>query len=109
MKLDKKIKSTGVKLTKPMYTTYYLLNDADTLSDLCIKTKEEFRLWKEFKRIVNETVTENINSDINITGFKVNEVQVNIVGDKVEVVRDNEEKKVFHKNNIKGIIKNLLK
>lgn len=40
IKLHKNIKSKGINLTSTIYKTYYLLNNAETSSDLYIKTKD---------------------------------------------------------------------
>ena len=37
------------------------LNNADTLEELCIKNKEELRLWMELKRFAKEEVMAKVN------------------------------------------------
>lgn len=37
-----------------MYTTEYLLKNADIVTELCTKEKEEFRIWTELKRAFKE-------------------------------------------------------
>jgi len=41
-----------------IYTTEYLLHNAEIVTELCIKSKEEYRLWQELKRISSLTETE---------------------------------------------------
>ncbi|MGH4120858.1 hypothetical protein [Clostridium sp.] len=57
-----------------MYTTEYLLNNAEIVTELCIRSKEEYRLWRELKRVGSLTETEigkSINKDSSIEGFSM--------------------------------------
>jgi len=57
-----------------IYTTEYLLNNSSIVTELCIKSKEEYRLWQEIKRISFLTETEigkSINKDSSIEGFSI--------------------------------------
>lgn len=54
-------------MLKVLYTTEFLLNNANVVTELCIKSKEEYRLWQELKRLSSLTETEiekNINNHI---------------------------------------------
>ncbi|MGL5084207.1 MAG: hypothetical protein ACRC68_00535, partial [Clostridium sp.] len=44
----------GYQVRTILYTTEYLLKNAETVTELCIKEKEEFRIWKELKRAFKE-------------------------------------------------------
>lgn len=50
IKLTNKIEVQGYQVRKIMYTTEYLLKNASNVGDLCIKERNEFRKWLEFKR-----------------------------------------------------------
>ncbi|MBU3191323.1 hypothetical protein K9O30_06755 [Clostridium bowmanii] len=72
--LHRKIEVKGYQVVRVMYTTEYLLNNAAIVTELCIKSKEEYRLWQELKRIsfLTETQTgKNINRDSSIEGFSI--------------------------------------
>ena len=60
-RLEKKIKIDKYKVRSFIYTTFYILNNAGTVTELCIKTKEEFRLFLELKRLYNEISIEGHN------------------------------------------------
>ena len=45
-------------MVRIIYTTEYLLHNAEIVTELCIKSKEEYRLWQELKRISSLTETE---------------------------------------------------
>ncbi|MBU3191318.1 hypothetical protein K9O30_06730 [Clostridium bowmanii] len=78
-KLDRKIEVKGYQVVRVMYTTEYLLNNAAIVTELCIKSKEEYRVWEELKRISSLTETEivkNINRDSSIEGFSVEGMRI---------------------------------
>jgi len=62
--LDRKIQVKGYQVLKLIYTTEFLLNNATVVTELCIKSKEEYRLWQELKRVSALTETE-IHGNIN--------------------------------------------
>ena len=47
----------GYQVLKLIYTIEFLLNNATVVTELCIKSKEEYRLWQELKRISSLTET----------------------------------------------------
>ncbi|MBU3161417.1 hypothetical protein KPL37_17045 [Clostridium frigoris] len=56
-------------MVRIIYTTEYLLHNAQIVTELCIKFKEEYRLWKELRRVSSLTKTEigeSINKDSRI-------------------------------------------
>jgi hypothetical protein len=86
--LHSKIKVKGYQVLRVIYTTEFLLNNASIVTELCIKSKEEYRLWQELKRISSLTeteVTKNINRDSSIEGFSVEGMRVFIKDDKINV------------------------
>ena len=71
-----------------IYTTEYLLNNAAIVAELCIKSKEEYRLWQELNRISYLTETEiekNINNDSSIKGFSIEGIGVAIKDENIHV------------------------
>jgi hypothetical protein len=60
-RLEKKIKIDRYQVRSFIYTTFYLLKNAGSVTELCIKTKEEFRLLLELKRLYNEISIEGHN------------------------------------------------
>lgn len=78
----------GYQVVRVMYTTEYLLNNAKIVTELCIRSKEEYRLWRELKRISSLTETEtgkSINKDSSIEGFSIDGMRVGIEEDKIKV------------------------
>jgi predicted component of viral defense system (DUF524 family) len=87
-KLHRKIEVKGYQVLRVLYTTEFLLNNASIVTELCIKSKEEYRLWQELKRISSLTETEvhkNINCDSSIEGFSIDGMRVWIKDDKINV------------------------
>ncbi|MBU3191308.1 hypothetical protein K9O30_06680 [Clostridium bowmanii] len=71
-----------------MYTAEYLLNNAEIVTELCIKSKEEYRLWQELKRISSTTETEtskDINKDSEIKGFSIEGMRIGISDREIHV------------------------
>jgi len=71
-----------------IYTTEYLINNAAIVTELCIKSKEEYRLWQELKRISFLTETEvekNINVNSSINGFFIEGMRVFIKDERINV------------------------
>lgn len=50
-RLSNKIQVQGYQVRKIMYTTEYLIMNAGSIGDLCIKERDEFRAWKERERV----------------------------------------------------------
>ena len=90
LELPHKIISNGFSLRRSMYTTFYLLNNADTLEELCIKNEEEFRLWMELKRFVKEDVITKVNKEAgNIEAFDIDGINVIVTDTAIKSVKGN--------------------
>lgn len=90
VELPHKIISNGFSLRRSMYTAFYLLNNADTLEELCIKNKEEFRLWMELKRFAKEDVIAKVNKEAgNIEAFDINGVNIIVTDMEIKSIRGN--------------------
>lgn len=50
IKLPKKIEVNGYSIRRCLYTSEYLLNKVRMISELFIKSKEEYRVWYELRR-----------------------------------------------------------
>lgn len=83
-KLDKKIKLGGFIPRGHIYTSEYLLNNSENMHELCIKSKEEFRIWEELKRITDDkNIMISSDNDLSkIEGFKVKENEI-FISDKI--------------------------
>ncbi|GFZ30114.1 hypothetical protein CSC2_06400 [Clostridium zeae] len=91
-KLDKKIEVKGYQVLKVLYTTEFLLNNASVVTDLCIRSKEEYRLWQELKRVnfLTETqIGEKLSNDSSIKGFKSDEIKIEIDNSNIRVEVNN--------------------
>ncbi|MGH4120885.1 DUF2357 domain-containing protein [Clostridium sp.] len=87
-RLDRKIEVKGYQVVRVMYTTEYLLNNAEIVTELCIKSKEEYRLWQELKRVSSLTETEtsrDINKDSGIKGFSIEGMRIGISDGEIHV------------------------
>ena len=90
VELPHKIISNGFALRRSMYTTFYLLSNADTLEELCIKNKEELRLWMELKRFAKEDVVAKVNKEAgNIEAFDIDGINVIVTDTAVKSVKGN--------------------
>lgn len=111
--LDNKIKVKGKNVMKIIYTTEYLLKNAETVSELFIKDKEEFRIWKELKRVFKEVEIERDYRDTkqNIRFLKLENKEIIIEDDKIKIINGDSlkvmDKKDFDKNP-KYLIKEIL-
>jgi len=71
-----------------IYTTEYLLHHAEIATEICIKSKEEYRLWQELKRISSLTETEigeRIDKHSRIKGFSIEGMKIFIKEDDIWV------------------------
>lgn len=84
------LKVEGYQVRKIIYTTEYLLHNSEVVTALLIKSKDEFRIWKELKRINEEisgiTDSQNIEDNTKLSGFKVKDADVYVDGEKIMVV-----------------------
>ena len=87
-RLDRKIEVKGYQVRRLIYTTEYLLHNAAIVTELCIKSKVEYRLWQELKRISSLTETEigrTIDKDSRIEGFSVEGMKVFVEDEGIRV------------------------
>lgn len=89
--LDNKIKVKGNNVMNIVYTTEYLLKSADTVSELFIKDKEEFRIWKELKRIFKEIEVENdsTGNKLSLKFLKLQNKELIIEEEIIKVIKGN--------------------
>jgi len=114
-KLETKIEISKYQVRSFIYTTFYLLNNAGSVTELCIKSKEEFRLFLELKRFYNNISIEldkNIDIQSGIKAFCID--NINIVINRKSIISILEENVIcvsmddFIKSPMKNI-KKLLK
>ena len=87
-RLDRKIEVKGYQVRRLIYTTEYLLHNAAIVTELCIKSKDEYRLWQELKRISSSTETEigeKLDKDSRIKGFSIEGMKIFIEDDGIRV------------------------
>lgn len=65
-KLDKKIELAGYRVLRRFYTNLYLLKNANVISELLIKSEEDYRLFLELNRLVNRKDMINVETDKNV-------------------------------------------
>ncbi|WP_459478031.1 hypothetical protein [Clostridium saccharoperbutylacetonicum] len=111
-RLERKIEIAKYQVRSFIYTTFYLLNNARSVTELCIKSKEEFRLFIELRRFHNKSSIEvdreiEVQSEINAFNLDgvniiVNDEGIMSIVDKtvIEVSKDD-----FIKKPIKSIKK----
>ena len=86
--LDRKIEVKGYQVLKVLYTTEFLLKNASIVTELCIKSKEEYRLWQEMKRIssmINTEMEKSISDSSSIKGFSIEGMKIFIKDDLLEI------------------------
>lgn len=90
IELSHKIISNGFPLRRPIYTTFYLLNNANTLEELCIKNKEEFRLWMELKRFAKEDMKTKVDKgNGNIEAFDIDGINIIVTDTAIKSIKGN--------------------
>ncbi|WP_294353774.1 DUF2357 domain-containing protein [uncultured Clostridium sp.] len=108
IKLPRKIEVKGYQVRRFLYTSIYLLKNAENISEICIKSKEEFRLWKELKRYNKDIKTQGKD---NVVSFILEDITFIIDDENIMAVKDGmvktESKEKFEKTPIK-ILKNLI-
>lgn len=83
-KLENKIEISNHQIRNFIYTTLYFLNNANSVTELCIKRKYEFRLFMELKRRYSEISIDtdnNIDAKSDIKAFNIDDVKI-IVDDE---------------------------
>ncbi|WZL71761.1 DUF2357 domain-containing protein [Clostridiaceae bacterium 35-E11] len=104
-KLKKPIRVEGFNVITLMYTTEYLLHRAEIVSELCIHSAEEFRIWMELKRLENEIYTftdEKISKRTRIKWFKIRDKYIYFIDEKIRVMKDGGYKEYNRKDFIKN-------
>lgn len=104
--LVRPLRVEGFQVIKVLYTTDYLLHNSETVSELCIQDKEEFRLWMELKRLEREVKAvvqdKNISNSTKIRGFSFGKKDIYIIGDIIRVISNGRtaefDRKDFRKN-----------
>ncbi|HEM55324.1 MAG TPA: hypothetical protein ENO30_01030, partial [Thermodesulfobium narugense] len=96
-KLEKPITCGAFGIMNRIYTNLFLLKNAKSVSELCIKTKDDYRLYLELKRLYEhqeEFLKVNINSKMinentKITGFKIRNLTIFINEGYYNIYKDN--------------------
>jgi len=108
IKLPHKIEANGYQVRRFLYTSIYLLKNAETVSEICIKSKEVFRLWKELKRYSKDVRAQGKDD---VVSFILEDITFIIKGEDIMAVKDGivktESKEKFEKTPIK-ILKSLI-
>ena len=111
-RLEKKIEITKYQVRSFIYTTFYLLKNAGTVTELCIKTKEQFRLFLELKRLYNEISIEGdkiIGAESGIKAFNLEGINIVVNDDSIMSIADETVIKVSKDDFIKKPIKSIKK
>ncbi|RII32964.1 DUF2357 domain-containing protein [Clostridium chromiireducens] len=115
-KLENKIEISNHPIRNFIYTTFYFLNNASSITELCIKRKDEFRLFIELKRRYSEVsilTDSSIDAKSEIKAFNIDDVKIivddenimSVIGEKVIRVTKEE----FLKRQMKSIKRLLIK
>jgi Uncharacterized conserved protein len=109
-RLEKKIKIDKYQIRSFIYTTFYLLKNAGSVTELCIKSKEEFRIFLELKRLYNEISIEGdkiIDAESGIKDFNLEGINIVVNDDMIMSIADETVIKVFKEDFIKKPIKSI--
>lgn len=91
-KLNRTIKPKEYGVRSHVYTNKQLLLNSEFLPELCIKTKEEYRLYVELKRMlatVETKSTQSIIDNTNLIWFHYEGVKITLINDKVKILKGN--------------------
>ena len=95
--LQNPLRVEGFQVIRVMYTTDYLLHHTEIVSELCIRSEEEFRLWMELKRIDEKSEAiigrKSLEDRTTIEGFSIGDKQIFFLDDKLRVIKG---EKVYH-------------
>ena len=111
-RLEEKIEIAKYQVRSFIYTTFYLLKNAGTVTELCIKTKEQFRLFLELKRLYNEISIEGdkiIGAESGIKAFNLEGINIVVNDDSIMSIADETVIKVSKDDFIKKPIKSIKK
>ncbi len=109
-RLEKEIKIDKYQVRSFIYTTIYLLKNAGSITELCIKTKEEFRLFLELKRLYNEISIKGdkiIGAESGIKAFNLDDINIVVNDDSIMSIADGTVIKVSKDDFIKKPIKSI--
>ncbi len=109
-RLERKIEIDKYKVRSFIYTTFYLLNNARSVTELCIKSKEEFRLFLELRRFHNKSSIEidreiEVQSEIN--AFNLDGINIVVNDEGIMSIVDKTVIKVSKEAFIKKPIKSI--
>lgn len=109
-RLEKKIKIDKYQVRSFIYTTFYLLKNAGSVTELCIKNKEEFRLFLELKRLYNEISIEShniIGAESGIKAFHLEGINIVVNDEGIMSITDETVIKVSKEDLIRKPIKSI--
>ena len=106
IKLPRKIEVTGYQVRSFSYTSFYLLTHAETVSEICIKSREEFRLWKELKRYDRNL---RVDEEGKVESFVLGNTAYVINDDEIRAINKGKDKTIRKKDFEKSPVKSLKK
>ncbi|MCD4712177.1 MAG: restriction endonuclease-like protein [Clostridiales bacterium] len=87
-----KIQIRDFNVITSMYTSYFLLKNTKFISELCIKSMEEFYIWQELSRIHDRVKIKINTSDLNIStvldGFSINQFDFHVIDTNLSVTNN---------------------
>ncbi|MBQ3422159.1 MAG: hypothetical protein IJH34_10945, partial [Romboutsia sp.] len=94
-KLSRKISIDNIGVRRPFYTSQDLINNSSKLQELFIKSKDEYRLFKELERFSDSNVINQIEADKNsfvIDNLKIelneNLFKVSVNGKNIDITKE---------------------
>jgi uncharacterized protein len=109
-RLESKIKIDKYQVRSFIYTSFYLLKNAGSVTELCIKNKEEFRLYIELKRLYNEISIEGhniIGVESGINAFNLDGISIVVNDDMIMSIVDETVIKICKDDFVKKPIKSI--
>lgn len=91
--LEKVIEINGQSIRNFIYTTEYLLKNATTISELYIKSIDEFRIWKELKRF-SDRLSTKLKDDDYISGISISDINIVFEEDTILINKGSKEEKI---------------
>lgn len=109
-RLERKIEIAKYQVRSFIYTTFYLLNNARSVTELCIKSKEEFRLFLELRRFHNKSsieVDREIEVQSEINAFNLDGINIVVNDEGIMSIVDKTVIKVSKDDFLKKPIKSI--
>ena len=109
-RLEEKIEIAKYQVRSFIYTTFYLLKNAGSVTELCIKSKEAFRLFLELKRLYNEISIEGhniIGAEDGIKAFTIEGINIVVNDESIMSIADETVIKVSKDDFLKKPIKSI--